>query len=113
MIIYGCEKNIFDYRTKYLGDYTLEINYSSWDVLNGPFDTTYSAEGNVDFGSDKNTIEILISGNAKAMTLDIFEDGTLQGKYDGEFESTNTFKMSIRQSSPGSVIYESIIGKKK
>lgn len=109
----SCEKNIIDYRNKYIGEYQFNVHYSSWDLLNGDFDTTYSNLGRIDCGADKKSILIYISDTSTPISAEIFEDGSIEGIYIGEFESTHKLNMHYSSRSPGSSILEVVIGDKK
>src|SRR5258708_941938 len=77
LTIFGCKKSIFDYRSKFIGDYNFVVHETAWIFNKGTIlDTVYSYNGNVGYGSDENTISITFSQN---MTVDptIYEDGTL------------------------------------
>ena len=58
LFMYGCKKNPFDYRTKYLGDYIFVEYNSSWNPIDGYRDTSYTREGEILYGSDENSISI-------------------------------------------------------
>ena len=113
ILIFGCKKDPFDYRTKYVGDYSFVIHYSSWNPLNGQFDTTYSIDGKIDYGSDKNTISIFFSGSSSPQIFTLFEDGTIQDGCKGEFESVNKIKYSCYWASPAAHTSETVSGEKK
>lgn len=112
-LILGCKKNPFDYRTKYVGDYSFTIHYSSWSPFYGQFDTTYSIDGKIDYGSIKNTISIIYSGSTSPQMFTIYEDGTIEDDCKGEFESANKIKYSCYWASPAAHTFESVIGEKK
>ncbi len=111
---FGCKKNPFDYRTKYLGNYNFIVNYSSWNGLEGQHDTTYVFNnGKIDYGTDKNTILIFFdSGSSKPSDeLTIYEDGSLGC---GEFVTTEIIKYTYYQNqSPMSHSINSVSGEKK
>jgi hypothetical protein len=112
--LFGCKKDPFDYRTKYLGDYNFVIHYDSWNPLSGHIDTTYSKDGKIDYGSDENTIFIFFNGSI-ADELTVYEDGTIGDNYfkGGEFETTNKIKYSYYWGSQGSATYGKVTGEKK
>lgn len=53
----GCEKKLFDYRNKYLGDYQITYYYSYWQMGGVTGDTTITNNGEVKYG-DKGNIKI-------------------------------------------------------
>ncbi len=113
--MFGCKKNPFDYRTKYLGDYIFVVHNSSWNPTNGQFDTTYTVDGNVDYVSDKNSV--LISSPTFSLQATVYEDGTLEGYWnnngEGEFESTKKIKYHCGYYWPGGQSNSYITGEKK
>lgn len=118
ILIYGCEKKPFDYRTKYIGDYTFVVQSSSWDPLNGQHDTTYTMEGEIDYGSGKNAILISFSGSSSTKIFTLFEDGTIQARTipvgcSGEFESVNKITYSCHWASPAHHASRTVKGEKK
>ena len=113
MILIGCKKNPFDYRTKYVGDYKFEISVSAWNPVQGEFDTSYSVDGRIDYGSDRNTISINFSGSNSPQVFTIYEDGTIENKCQGEFESAHKVVYSCYWASPGAHTSERVVGEKK
>lgn len=87
----GCKKDALDYRNKYLGDYLFTVQYSIWILGGQSYDTTYTCNGKIDYGTKNNSVLITISENHFEFTL--YEEGTLEslGQYYssnmGEFES--------------------------
>lgn len=89
LVMFGCKKNPFDYRTKYLGNYRFLIHEVDWWAGGGHLDTTYYADGGIDYGYDKNTIAIHWSGLNSAVDPDLFEDASFKGMgASGDFWST-------------------------
>jgi len=91
LVIFGCKKHPFDYRNKFLGNY--KFNVHKYDSEGGitTLDTTIY-NGEITYGSDKNTIYITYSKNSHFETS-LNEDGQL-GMYSksniyGKFESTH------------------------
>ena len=114
--ILGCKKNPFEYRTKFLGNYNFIIHssfYAGTPTNHYTRDTTYSVDGKIWYGSDKNTISITFSGSWSS-EFTIYEDGTIEGGgCRGEFESTNKIKYSCYWASPASHTNQDITGIKK
>ena len=98
LLLAGCEKDSFDYRSKYLGDYHFTLRDYS-DIMGHIKDTTYYADGTIGNGQDSHSIAVNIQG-IESVQLYLFEDGSVSGNsYDyyrirGEFESGNTLKYS-------------------
>lgn len=53
----NCEKKLFDYRNKYLGDYQITYHYSYWQMGGATGDTTITYTGQINYG-DKGSIKI-------------------------------------------------------
>ncbi len=85
----GCKKNPFDYRTKYLGNYVFVVHSSSYNPTDGAIDTTYTLDGKIDYGSDKNTI-LITSNGITGGDYKIYEDGTVETEHcSGEFATSD------------------------
>ncbi len=110
--LFSCKKIMFDYRNKYIGNYYFTVEYSSWDPINGQHDSLYFIDGKVDYGYNDNTILIKFNDGSYKENFVIYEDGTIEGKCNGEFESGNILKYSCYQVSPASHSYIIINGKK-
>ena len=81
IFVSSCQKfKLFDYRTKYIGNYEFEIHYSSWNINDYYFDTTYFYNGTILFGDDKGTLSINYKNNS---TFEVFIDK------EGQFEENN------------------------
>jgi|GEM_PF-2041076 len=112
LIILGCKKHPFDYRNKFLGDYHFSIAISSWDPANGSYDTTYTNDGKIWYGSNQNSILISFSGG-ESTELTIYEDGTLEANNcTGEFESLRKLKYQCTYQSPAAHSYYGVTGEK-
>lgn len=113
IILSGCKKKPFDYRNKYLGNYHI-INHSQINAPPPYFnDTSYSTEGKVEYGSDKNKILITFDSENSSEFI-IYEDGTLESSgCSGGFESVNKFKYHCGFYSPGATTSINITGEKK
>lgn len=113
----GCRKELFDYRNKFIGNYSFTIHVRTVYGI-GPYfvsDTTYISDGKVEIGSDKNCV--LISSSSFSIQATLYEDGTLEGYWDnngkGEFSSTKEMKYSWGVYSPGGSATSNILGEKK
>ena len=112
LTLIDCKKNPFDFRSMYTGDYSFLVHTSSYNPVDGPFDTTYSINGNIKNGSNENSISIYFE-NQTVDELTIYEDGSLDGNHcSGEFETSNKIKYSCNWYSPSFQFYEIISGKK-
>lgn len=115
ILIFGCKKNAFDYRGKFLGDYIFVVHNSSWYSGNVQIDTAYTIDGSVDYGPEKNSV--LISSSAFSLQATVYEDGTLEGYWDnngnGEFVSAKQITYSVHSYWPGGSYSKDITGEKK
>lgn len=116
----GCKKNPFDYRTKFVGDYSFEVNerYIT-DYPNSISDTTYSYEGQIDYGTMENTIVILFA-ETHGREIELFEDGTMGECYncwkyelEGEFKAKDELEFFLRDGSQGFTWIYRVTGEKK
>jgi hypothetical protein len=83
----GCKKDPLDYRTKYLGNFRFLI-HEEFSGPQGDFDTTYYADGSIDYGNDKKTIAVSW-GLGYAVDPELFEDASFKGMgMSGDFYST-------------------------
>lgn len=100
LLLFGCKKNPFDYRSKFIGNYIFSAHITTFNVY-GPgiyTDTTYSYNGNVASSSYNDCVKVYFSENIFVEPI-IYEDGTLEGKsyyqyFVGEFESTKKIKFT-------------------
>jgi len=98
MTLLGCEKNPFDYRNKFIGDYnyTVHAKISNYPVIGHFLDTTYTYNGKVLLGTQDNAIIIYLS-ETRSVEPTIYEDGSLENlnlsySISGEFESKTILK---------------------
>jgi hypothetical protein len=95
----GCKKPLFDYRKKYLGDYSFSIHESS-SGGGTSHDTSYTNDGTITKGSDQQLIQIIYS-SGKSEEFILFEDGSIQlmncncYSNTGEFESVNQMQYTL------------------
>lgn len=95
--VFGCKKDPFDSRTKYLGDYNFSVTKTTAMSTDTPVDTTYSYLGTIKTGSENNTVIIHFSDDL-SVEMNLFEDGSLENYYNfgyylvGEFESAEKVK---------------------
>jgi hypothetical protein len=115
--ICSCEKNPFDYRTRYIGDYTFSVHFSrsagvypnvSW------FDTSYISEGRIEYGYDKTTIKINLTSADSWNFPTLYEDGTIDGNgWSGEFVDYSKIKIEHVYFRPSGVSVTTVEGTKK
>jgi hypothetical protein len=109
---YSCEKNPFDYRTKFTGDYHFEIHTQYGSPMSFS-DTSYKFDGNISYGSGDHKLKIFYRG----VVIDeivVYEDGTIgDHPYGGEFESKNRIVYFISEHSPGGIYTKNVIGERK
>jgi hypothetical protein len=113
IFLYGCKKDPFDYRSKFIGDYNFVIHAKTSYGIQGNmynFDTTYTYPGKIDFGPNENTIQISYPDLVYPV---LYEDGTMSGNgYRGEFESENKINLTFGFYSPGGGTTYTITGEK-
>jgi hypothetical protein len=119
LLFIQCKKNPFDYRNKFLGNYSFVVHawYWNYPVIGQHLDTTYFYNnGTVSLGAYENTIIINYLENRHVETK-IYEDGTIEdvNHYNpivGEFESKTILKFNYRDGGLGSGGYFEISGNK-
>jgi hypothetical protein len=104
LIIGGCEKSIFDYRHKYVGDWDFKI-ISAVYMLNGQeFHDTAFYHGMISYGSDKNELIVSFKSNYDQI-LSVNKDGTISESWEvsGQFDDKKHLTLILRtpQSSLG------------
>ena len=114
--ITGCKKPLFDYRKKYLGDYSFSIHESS-SIGGTSHDTSYTTDGTLSKGSDLQSIQIIYPSR-KALEFILFEDGSLRimncyYSCTGEFESVNKISYTISWGGLAGQSTESVTGTRK
>lgn len=114
--IAGCKKPLFDYRKKYLGDYSFSIHESS-SIGGTSHDTSYTTDGTLSKGSDLQSIQIIYPSR-KAIEFILFEDGSLRVmncyySCTGEFESVNKISYTISWGGLAGQSTESVTGTRK
>ena len=110
----GCKKHLFDYRTKYVGEYDFIIHENSAIYTRGGTDTTYFSKGKIWYDTDKKSI--LISAQTLNFRATVFEDGTLEGLDNnggGEFLSKKEVAYSRSWGSPAARMAWDLKGEKK
>ncbi|MNU79655.1 hypothetical protein D3C71_692700 [compost metagenome] len=50
----SCDKKLFDYRNKYIGDYRFDYHYEYWEMGGANKDTTITYEGKIAYGGKGN-----------------------------------------------------------
>ena len=102
---WGCKKDVFDSRTKYLGHYSFSVQGSWAYGVPGDWtagDTTYTEVGEVKEGIQDDAVEVLTpSFDIQAI---LREDGSLEGvgnSGSGEFPTTGSLVYTMSNHSPG------------
>jgi hypothetical protein len=100
----GCEKSIFDFRYKYVGDWDFKV-ISAVYLLNGQeFHDTVFYQGQISYGSNKNELHVIYSTNFDQI-ISINKDGTIPESWEvsGRFDDKNHLTLMLRtpQSSLG------------
>jgi hypothetical protein len=115
--ISSCEKQPFDYRTKYIGDYTFSIHFKSWAGVYPPYsevDTSYTSEGWIEYGLNETTIRIYLSSTDSWNIPDLYEDGTIDGYgWTGEFVNSKKLIMKNVYLRPSGASVTTVEGNKK
>ncbi len=95
LLLFGCKKEKFDYRNKFIGDYNFSIHTTAWGSQT--MDTTYSYNGSIKSSTTDDKINIYFLENYSLEPI-IYEDGSLvlnmtySYHFKGEFESTTKAK---------------------
>lgn len=118
IIMSGCEKKLFDKRTKYIGDYDFQINITCTPNLSD-CDTNYTYSGFIDYSSEKDKVIIQFESNWSIEPL-IDDDNSIiqcidhyQNDSLGRFINNNEVEFVIRSGGLGGGYYRNIYGKKK
>lgn len=88
----GCEKRLFDYRNKYLGDYNVTYTVKWWDMSGNQGSSTSAFVATVKYAKkSKNKIEFHY--NNTMLEIDINKEGELMkcNHKIGKFESKDKF----------------------
>lgn len=119
---YGCKKK-YDYRDKFLGNYTFTIHKEEWTFMSPSIYSTYSYHGNVKYGTLDSTVLITFSNDtvkpSHAIETIVYEEGSFQAHYflhggiAGEFESTKNVKFFILNYSLSSGYRYDVTGEKE
>ncbi len=114
-----CKKNPFNYRTKYLGDYTFTVHKILWSMspLGTNIDTNYFYDGKIEYGTIKNTMLIHFSENNTVEVI-VSKDGLISNDNDydpvtGKFESKTSMNFSYHLGGLGSGGSYGVSGTKK
>jgi len=119
----GCEKNPFDYRSKFLGNYDFSIHHSAWNLNGTTLDTTYNYSGEIMEGElfFNTTVQIKFADNV-TIEAELFEDGTLGtvSNYNssnsilkGEFESPQKVNFVVSWNGLGGGNAYNVLGAKQ
>lgn len=99
----GCRKTIFDFRTKYVGDYVLTAKRHTW-IGGVGHDTTYSFAGQVPYGTGADKLIIPVEPSYSIPCV-VLEDGSLTGATGspvyGEFTTSRSLVFHMTNASLG------------
>ena len=118
VFLFGCEKKLFDKRTKYIGDYEFQIDITCTPNL-GDCDTSYTYLGKIEYSNDKDRVKIQFESNYSIEPLiddnknliqhiDHYQDDSL-----GRFINKNEVEFVIRSGGLGGGYFRNVYGKKK
>lgn len=104
LIIGGCEKSIFDYRHKYVGEWDFKV-ISAFYMLNGQeFHDTVFYHGLISYGSNKSELIVSFTSNYDQI-ISVNKDGTIPESWEvsGQFDDKKHLTLILRtpQSSLG------------
>jgi hypothetical protein len=115
-LVMSCEKEFSDFRKKYTGNFAFVVKEHSVSGI-APYtvhDTTYNNSGNIENGSEENSVVITIPGIS--LQAKIYNEGSLEGYFNnngnGEFTSTKEMQYTWGGYSPGGSITYTITGTK-
>jgi hypothetical protein len=113
LVLFGCKKNIFDYRSKFLGNYNFSVHESAWTIYGQTLDTSYSYNGTISYGKSGDK-SLTINYSEKASTEAIlYEDGSIKFSYlSGEFESTKKIRFKAEYQGLGGGTASYVTGEK-
>jgi hypothetical protein len=97
LVIAGCKKNPFDYRTKFVGDYNCTVHLTTLN-FNGYIvsDTTYLYRVKIWYDENETMVSVEYSGS-QPQIVRLYEDGSMRSYYVyGEFESTKRVRFRVR-----------------
>lgn len=117
VFIYGCEKNPFDYRTKYIGDYKFLDSWTSYNMSSSPPTSSGTREtiGKIEYG-EKGYLKITFDNSQPNWfhNLNVDRQGNLsENKMDVGKVSRNSFSYHYSYSGLGGGSTTNITGKKK
>ncbi len=99
----GCEKSVFDYRHKYVGDWNFEVIEYQWCMYPYPsgwsqIDTIFYT-GDISYGDEKSELLVNYKSN-KSIVISINKDGIVEGSYEesGQFDDKEHLSLTLRSS---------------
>ncbi len=111
-LVAGCQKNPFDYRTKFVGNYNFTVRLTTWTIYKQTLDTTYLYKGKIWYDGNETMVSIEFSGYQPEIAT-LYEDGSMKGQHvSGEFISTKKVRFKVSYSSMGGGGQYSIVGDK-
>ena len=96
VLISGCKKDPFDYRTKFVGDYDFTVHLTTFNINGWPTsDITYPYKGKIWYDENETMVSLKFSGN-QSVIVKLYEDGSMKSFYvNGEFESTKKVRFRV------------------
>ena len=111
-LVTGCQKNPFDYRTKFVGDYNFTVRLTTWTIYEQTGDTTYLFKGKIWYDGNEKMVSVEFSGY-QPEKVNLYEDGSMKGQHvNGEFVSTKKVRFKVTYNALGGGAQYSIIGDK-
>ena len=108
--ITACKKRPFDYRNKFLGEFSYEVHCTYWTLGEQAEDTTIFFNGNVEISEDENRILIYFLENV-ARESKIYEDGSMHhAGVSGEFNSKDNLEFKYSSGGLGGGTIYNVIG---
>jgi hypothetical protein len=106
LLVSGCKKNPFDYRTKFVGDYDFTVHLATYNINGWPTSyTTYLYKGKIWYDGNETMVSIEFSAN-QSVSVNLYEDGSMKSFYvNGEFESTKKVQFRLRVLSGSGIQY--------
>ena len=118
LYVTGCAKNPFDKRTKYIGNYKFQIDFSCTPNL-GDCDTSYTYSGKIDYSDEKDKLIIYYDKNSSIVPfiddhenliqhIDHYQSDSL-----GRFINKNEVEFVVRSGGLGGGYFWHVYGIKK
>jgi hypothetical protein len=104
LIIGGCEKSIFDYRHKYVGDWEFKVIWAVYMLSGQEFHDTVFYHGLISYGNNESELIVSFTSNCDQI-ISVNKDGTIPESWEvsGQFDDKKHLTLILRspQSSLG------------